>query len=215
MRISRGETTRFEYGWPGLDGELSFCLRAAHFATGSIGLLHAQSNTGTIFGRATDDKGNVLPDVQVTARNLSTNASTVTRTDTNGSYTVPSLAPGQYSVISLHAGFQSLAVDVSVAVGEQNPTLTNFEPRVGFAWDPTGSGKVVIRSGFGIFDVLPLSYEFELIALGVAPFFENATPTQLPAGSFFSQAIQIAIGPNGTHELVFILASPKPNGTPA
>jgi hypothetical protein len=32
-----------------------------------------------------------------------------------------------------------------------NPTKLDFEPRVGFAWDPLGNDKTSIRSGFGIF----------------------------------------------------------------
>jgi len=91
-----------------------------------------------------------------------------------------------------------------------NPTLTNFEPRIGFAWDTAGNGKVVIRSGFGIFDVLPLPYEFELISVGVAPFFGNATPTQLPAGSFFAQAVQIAKNAN-TLRYAYIEPNPRRN----
>jgi hypothetical protein len=31
------------------------------------------------------------------------------------------------------------------------PDRTNFAPRVGLAWDPTGKGKLSIRTGFGIF----------------------------------------------------------------
>jgi len=34
---------------------------------------------------------------------------------------------------------------------ESNPSLTNFAPRVGFAWQPTASNRFVVRSGFGVF----------------------------------------------------------------
>jgi hypothetical protein len=51
-----------------------------------------------------------------------------------------------------------------------NPTTKNFEPRVGFAWDPFHDGKTAVRGGFGIFDALPLPYELILNNTSQAPF---------------------------------------------
>src|SRR5439155_1366456 len=36
----------------------------------------------------------------------------------------------------------------------RNPSLKNFSPRVGFAWDVRGNGKTAIRSGFGLYQDL-------------------------------------------------------------
>jgi hypothetical protein len=65
-----------------------------------------------------------------------------------------------------------------------NPTRRNFEPRVGLAWDPFGNGKTSIRAGFGMFDVLPLHYEFELPELITYPWDALETSIPPPVGSF-------------------------------
>jgi hypothetical protein len=91
-----------------------------------------------------------------------------------------------------------------------NPTKTNFEPRLGVAWDTFADGRLMVRSGFGIFDVLPLPYEFELLSMGVAPFFENATPNDLPPLSFPAGAVELAQNPT-TLRYAYIEQQPRRN----
>ena len=56
-----------------------------------------------------------------------------------------------------------------------NPTLTNFEPRVGAIWSPFKNQKTAIRGGFGMFDILPLPYQFELLSSLVAPYLKSGS----------------------------------------
>ncbi len=72
-----------------------------------------------------------------------------------------------------------------------NPTLRNFEPRVGFSWDPFRDGKTFLSAGFGMFDVLPLPYLVQFNELFSAPFFKLGNATGLPPGSFPTGAFAI------------------------
>ena len=67
-----------------------------------------------------------------------------------------------------------------------NPTRHNFEPRLGFAWDPLRNGKTAVRGGIGLFDVLPLPYQFILMTTQSAPFFSYTSINSPGPGTFYN-----------------------------
>ncbi|MGH9352115.1 MAG: carboxypeptidase regulatory-like domain-containing protein [Terriglobia bacterium] len=48
--------------------------------------------------------------------------------------------------------------DPGIPPGYAYNSLADFAPRLGLAWDPTGSGKNSIRASYGIFNDTPMSY---------------------------------------------------------
>jgi Carboxypeptidase regulatory-like domain len=73
---------------------------------------------------------------------------------------------------------------------DSNPTSKNFEPRVGFAWDPFRDGKTSVRGGFGLFDSLPLPYELALNNAQTSPGHVNVTAN----GCAFVGNVQPCVG---------------------
>jgi hypothetical protein len=56
----------------------------------------------------------------------------------------------------------------------------DFQPRVGFAWALNGSGKTVLRSGFGMFHDHILPYSYGTALSGYPPFFKTLSDLQGP-----------------------------------
>src|SRR5258707_9001438 len=97
--------------------------------------LSAQTFRGTILGTVTDPSGAVVSGAKVTVRNTGTGLERTAQTSADGSYSIPELPIGTYSVTVSRAGFQtSVTTDVTVDVAT--------ERRVDFALKP---GEVSTR----------------------------------------------------------------------
>src|SRR5579872_2593188 len=82
--------------------------------------LSAQTFRGTILGTVTDPTGAVVAGAKVTVKNTGTGLERTTETSADGSYSVPELPIGTYTVTITQAGFQtSITTGVTVDVSSQ------------------------------------------------------------------------------------------------
>lgn len=153
------------------------------FNSGITSTLHSRGYRQTLFGLYLQDDWRIRPSLTV---NLGLRYEYATTEKEVG---------GQLAVLYnpadpiAHCG---ILVSGCVASGPlyQNPTRKDFQPRVGFAWDPLHDGKMAIRGGFGLFDNLPLIYEYTGMEILAAPFFELGSINNAGklAGQFYSGA---------------------------
>src|SRR5690348_8359700 len=92
----------------------------------------AQVSTSRIEGTITDKTGAVVPDASVKIANEDTGISYEAKTSSSGTYTIPSLRPGVYSVTVAHEGFGTFTSQHNVlSVGQ--PLVVNATLEVGGA----------------------------------------------------------------------------------
>src|SRR5256712_9628799 len=73
-----------------------------------VSILAAQGFRATIVGRVTDETGAVVPGAKITIANAGTNESRSVVANDNGEYSIPQLAPGQYTLTADYTGFNKV-----------------------------------------------------------------------------------------------------------
>jgi hypothetical protein len=142
------------------------------FANGYVSSFYDQSNSNRQGYRDKFFSGYAQDDFKVT-RNLSINFGL--RYDYGNPLQellnrVSTFRPGQQSTVFPTAPVGLVFPgDTGISRSTYSPDRKDFGPRFGLAWDPTGKGKLVVRSGFGIFYNVPES-ELTLQYLGAAPY---------------------------------------------
>ena len=71
------------------------------------GVLSAQTFRGTILGTVTDPSGALVSGAKVSVKNVATGLERSTQTSADGSYSIPELPIGTYTVTITQAGFQT------------------------------------------------------------------------------------------------------------
>jgi hypothetical protein len=90
---------------------LAFCIPLA---------VYAQSASATLSGTVEDQNGAIVPGVNVTVMNVDTSARRQVNTNESGSFTVPLLPPGRYTITARRDGFSPVEVpNLVLNVGDQ------------------------------------------------------------------------------------------------
>jgi hypothetical protein len=98
------------------------CLLLGLMASASVALAQT-ADTGAIAGIVTDAGGGVVPQAEIKVTNLGTGESRTATSTQNGSYVVPLLPPGAYSVDVSKTGFKMLSFSRVVVIVTETETL--------------------------------------------------------------------------------------------
>lgn len=119
-------------------------------------------------------------------------------------YSAPTEANGK--IATLRDPLHDTATHVGGPAFE-NPSKTNFAPRLSLAFDPFGKGKTVIRAGAGIFFDLIGSRELVIGGVRTPPFYNLVSLNSPPFPNLF-QAAQIGVPANSLDVLDYSLQQP-------
>ena len=90
----------------------------------STAALPAQDASATLSGIVTDSTGKILPNAKVSVKNLSTNQSSETQSDSSGHYSFPNLTAGDYEVSASADGLAASPTKLTVTASSQTLNLT-------------------------------------------------------------------------------------------
>lgn len=90
----------------------------------------AQEFRGTISGTVTDTTGAAIPGVRILIRNTASGTTQTSDTNGSGSYVVPFLMPGNYTITATRSGFQK-AVRKGIALNTSAHLIIDFKMQVG------------------------------------------------------------------------------------
>ena len=105
---------------------LSTCFLAVLLS----GIAIAQVTTGRLEGTVTDQQGAAVPGAQVKVVNEQTGQTLATLTDERGTWAVPSVSTGTYTVSVSHAGFKTITTE-GAKVNAGTPATVNTKLEVG------------------------------------------------------------------------------------
>jgi Carboxypeptidase regulatory-like domain len=130
------------------------------------GTLSAQSDNSSIVGTITDPSGALVDKATITLTNEATGVAHTTATNSSGFYTLPSLAPGRYTITVDAKGFQKLisnghnldpalpaTANLSLAVGSETQEIQVEASQAALTADSSTLGRVITSKQM---DALPL-----------------------------------------------------------
>jgi len=116
----------------------------------------AQGERATVTGTVSDASGAIVPAVAISIRNLETNATSRTSTNSAGLFYIPALSPGAYDINAEKAGFRpsrvlnlrltvglTATVAITLEVGTVTQALEVSASSVQLEAQTSGLGKVV------------------------------------------------------------------------